>query len=149
MINELAKLENESKNLEKNQKQLINSKTINERDLRGKNEDEIIESLKNKTKRQIENRKKEKNSKITYKETVLKKDDKNNLTCKECKKNCHEGCYCMYLLFWNPIFACSLIQNGKCICCKCDKDKHQRSKKHYIKNSEEKPLSSEKQIKKK
>ena len=51
----------------------------------------------------------------------------------------------MYLLFWNPIFACSLIQNGKCICCKCDKDKHQRSKKHYIKNSEEKPLSSEKQ----
>lgn len=145
MINELEKLENKIKNLEKYQKQLINSKIINEKDLRGKNEDEIIESLKNKTNRQIENKKKEKNSKITYKKTVLKKDNKNNLTCKKCKKNCHEGCDCMYLLFWNPIFACSLIQNGKCTTCQCDKNEHQRSKKHYIKDSDEKPLSPEKQ----
>lgn len=86
MKNELEKLENKSKSLEKQQKQLINSNTINERDLRGKTEDEVIEYLKNRTNKQIESKKKEKNSKITYKETVLEKDNKKNLICKICKK---------------------------------------------------------------
>ena len=60
-------------------------------------------------------------------------------------KNCHEDCDCMFLLFWNPIFACSLIKNGKCTNCNCDKNEHQRSKKHYIEESKEESLSSEKQ----
>ena len=145
MKNELEKLENKSKSLEKQQKQLINSNTINERDLRGKTEDEVIEYLKNRTNKQIESKKKEKNSKITYKETVLEKDNKKNLICKICKKNCHEDCDCMYLLFWKPIFACSLIRHGKCIVCYCDKDQHKRRKKHYIEKRKEKPLPPEKQ----
>ena len=51
----------------------------------------------------------------------------------------------MFLLFWDPIFACYLIQNSKCIGCKCDKDKHQRNKKYYIDKRKEKPLPLEEQ----
>ena len=135
---ELEKLENESINLEKQQKQLISSKTTNANNLIEEKQDEIIESLKNKINEQIKNKKMEKNSKIPYQEIVLEKDNKTNLYCDKCKINCHKGCDCMFLLFWNPVFACSLIQNGKCNYCKCDKDKHQRSKNLYINKNKEK-----------
>ena len=158
LLNEINNYHNEEKQLEvllkeeedklneqlNKQNKLLGLQTTNTKNLSEREESKIIEIIKDKLEKQIKLKKLEKNKKIKYNIKKLTDDNELNLICNTCERNCHPNCDCKWALFWNPIFACDMIESGKCIKCYHPKDDHKRIKKYYKTIEKERSLSPQK-----
>ena len=100
------------------------------------NENNIIEDIKKKIEKQIDDKKKEKDTKIPGKPILEDDKDHINLICYHCKETCHPDCRCMPIFVWKPVFACkkidiAIFKQSVCSSCKCPKNEHDRIKKRY------------------
>ena len=82
--------ENKLKEQIEKQQQLIDLNNVEMTD--EKDDDTLIETIKNKIQEQIFNKKREKEKVEIKYEPILEKDNTLNLICNKCKKNCHSPC---------------------------------------------------------
>ena len=101
----------------------------------------MIEKIKGKILQQIKDKKKEKNQRIKYQEIKLIDDDKVNLYCKKCIRNCHINCRCWRIAFWDPVWVCDSMKSSECLACEHHADNHERTKKIYKTYDRERSVS--------
>ena len=123
---------------------LLESKYIDIGILTQREENIIIKEREYKLKEQIKLKIEKRNKKIKYNIKRLTDSNEINLICDECHANCHLNCDCLYGLFWNPISACQMINEGKCKLCYHSSDVHKRCKQYYKTIEKERSLSPKK-----
>ena len=128
------------------QRKLIGLDNVNRINLSEKEGSLMIEKIKEKIIKQINDKKKERATKIKYEEKNLvdDPDEETNLICNKCKLNCHCNCECWRILFWKPTFACDVFKDSICIECGHHKDYHERVKKYYKTYKKERSISPSK-----